>query len=337
MPQIIEEFDWAATPLGPRSGWSDALRTTYDIMMGTGFATCATWGPEQTFIYNAAYIPFLGKRHPDALGKPIAEVWHDVWDDIRPLVAKATAGERVYMEDMHLVMTRNGYPEDTYWTFSYSPLRDGDQIMGMLDIAVETTTRVVAERDGALMMGETMHRLKNTLSVVLAIARQSLRGVSEKAAVYGFEQRLQALASAHDVLHRQDWSSADLEALIDAALAKLTDRSGYDLEGPPLKVSARVAQNVSLVFHELATNAIKHGAWSGGAGRVAVSWRLDAEQVRLEWRERGGPSVVSPEKKSFGSKLISGGLAGSGGVETHYHPEGLVVIFTATAESLLET
>lgn len=78
MTDHIDQWDWGATPLGPKDTWSPALRTTFDIIMGTAFAACATWGDAQTLIYNAAYIPFLGARHPAALGQPIQEVWSDV-------------------------------------------------------------------------------------------------------------------------------------------------------------------------------------------------------------------------------------------------------------------
>ncbi|MBP2307115.1 PAS domain S-box protein [Azospirillum melinis] len=116
------------------------------MMLGSPFAMCATWGPEQTLLYNAAYVPFLGKRHPAALGQPIAVVWSEVWDTIGPLIARVLEGESVSFTDMHLVMTRNGCEEDTWWTFAYSPLRDDGRVVGMLDIAMETTAGVLAAR-----------------------------------------------------------------------------------------------------------------------------------------------------------------------------------------------
>jgi signal transduction histidine kinase len=142
----LKQFGWEQTPLGAKQSWSPALRTTYDILMSSGFGMCAVWGPERTFLYNQAYIPFLGERHPDALGKPIDQVWHEIWPDIAPLADRAMSGETVHLENMHLVMTRNGYAEDTYWTFSYSPLRDGDDIVGFLDVATETTEAIAAQQ-----------------------------------------------------------------------------------------------------------------------------------------------------------------------------------------------
>jgi signal transduction histidine kinase len=143
--KFYDEFDWSKTPLGPKGQWSVALRTTYDLMTASGFGMCATWGPEGTFIYNEAYAEFLGGRHPQALGRPIAQVWPEIWDDIKPLVDRAMSGETVRLDNLHLTMTRNGYEEDTYWTFSYSPLRDGDVVTGFLNVAYDTTAHILAQ------------------------------------------------------------------------------------------------------------------------------------------------------------------------------------------------
>ncbi|WP_233124601.1 hybrid sensor histidine kinase/response regulator [Agrobacterium vaccinii] len=143
--KVFDDFDWSVTPIGPKEQWSVALRTTYDLITASGFGMCAAWGPEGTFLYNEPYAEFLGDRHPAALGQPIAQVWPEIWDDIKPLVNRAMAGETIRLENMHLTMTRNGYEEDTYWTFSYSPLRDGDVVSGFLNVAHDTTALVVAQ------------------------------------------------------------------------------------------------------------------------------------------------------------------------------------------------
>lgn len=335
MPTSIYEFDWATTPLGPTSSWSPALLTTYQIMMGTGFAACAIWGHEQTLIYNGAYIPFLGAKHPGALGQPIETVWHEVWDDIRPLVEQALQGERVYLEDLPLVINRWGVPEETYWTFSYSPLWDGETIMGMLDIATETTGRVRAERHRQLLVEESGHRVKNTLALVQAVARQSLSQVADRQAVEQFEERLLALARAQQALLRSSGNGGDLGEVMSLALSHLTS-AGVELTGPPVGLSPRVSQAVSLVIHELATNAFKYGALSIDGGRLAVQWEVVEGRLVLNWVERGGPEVTAPTRNGFGSKLLRRGLTGEGGVQLSYAPEGFSASFSTTLASLQE-
>lgn len=154
----FHSFDWAATPLGPRPQWSASLKAIFSMMLGSPMAMCLIWGPEQTFLYNAAYAPFLGKRHPAALGTPINEVWAEIWDDIGPLVRRVLSGESVSFTDMHLVMKRNGYDEDTWWSFSYCPVHDDDRIVGFLNIATDATAAVIAARQRDAAEAETHAR-----------------------------------------------------------------------------------------------------------------------------------------------------------------------------------
>lgn len=147
----FDAFDWATTPLGAQAHWPGSLTSIHAMMMASPLAMCVIWGPEQTLLYNALYRAFLGQRHPAALGQPLAQVWSDVWDDIGPLVDRVLAGESVQFADMPLVMTRNGYDEETWWSFAYSPLFDNGRVAGLLNIATETTAGVIAarERDAA--------------------------------------------------------------------------------------------------------------------------------------------------------------------------------------------
>lgn len=126
----LEAFDWSDTPLGPRDRWPASLEAIYAMMLGTPVAMCATWGPEQTLLYNAAYVPFLAKRHPAAIGAPIADVWSEIWSDIGPLIARVLTGEAVSFVDLHLIMTRNGYDEDTWCSFAYTPCVTGRRSWG---------------------------------------------------------------------------------------------------------------------------------------------------------------------------------------------------------------
>ena len=143
----VLDYDWAATPLGAQAEWSPTLRTAVSTCLNSRFPTLLMWGPELVMVYNDGYAPMLGARHPAALGRPGAEVWADIWADLEPMVAEVMAGRATYSEDLPLVMTRHGFEEETYFSFSFSPIVEpGGGVAGLLDTVVETTHRVLAAR-----------------------------------------------------------------------------------------------------------------------------------------------------------------------------------------------
>jgi serine phosphatase RsbU (regulator of sigma subunit) len=145
--QQVLEHDWSATALGDESEWSPTLRTAVSTVLNSRFGMVLFCGPEMVQVYNDAYAPMLGHRHPRAMGAPAPEVWSDVWSDISPLVDEVFAGGVVYHQDLPLVMTRFGFAEETYFTFSYSPVVEpGGRVTGLLNTVVETTPRVLAAR-----------------------------------------------------------------------------------------------------------------------------------------------------------------------------------------------
>jgi PAS domain S-box-containing protein len=147
MGRLVDAYDWSATPLGASVEWPRSLRTVMDVAISSRQPMFVAWGPELTFLYNDAYAPILGKKHPAALGRPFRDVWSEVWDDLEPLVSRALAGEATWSENLPLVMERNGFPEDTWYTFSYSPIRgDDNRIAGMFCSCIETTAQVLADR-----------------------------------------------------------------------------------------------------------------------------------------------------------------------------------------------
>lgn len=149
MPGLVEAFDWSKTPLGPASAWPDSLKAVVRILLTSRFPMWMAWGPDLTFFYNDAYRrTTLGKKHPWALGKPAQQVWHEIWKDIGPRIRQVMeTGEASWDETLLLILERSGYPEETYHTFSYSPLSDSDgQIVGMLCVVMEDTVRVIGER-----------------------------------------------------------------------------------------------------------------------------------------------------------------------------------------------
>lgn len=592
MIDLLRRYDWGATPLGARADWPFSLRTTVDLMMASGHAMCLASGPERTLLYNDAYAAVLGARHPAAFGMRLAEIWSDVWSEIGPLVARTFAGETATFHDMPLTMTRNGFPEQTWWSFSYSPVRDDrGAVAGLLNVTTETTGRVVAEqerdkaiaelrrsegqwrrlfetmeegfilgavlrddagriidwryeevndawydlvgiarggaigrtirevfpgiedewvlefasvveagepvrftrqvgslgrwydgvakaaggdyftvlftevtdrvrreqrqsaiitlgdrlqalasvddmvaatatiladsfevpvvdyddieagaasvaiggmvltpfvedlragraimkRDGMapfvvmpvvergtlvallhvssaaprdwsaeevqflrdiahrlraaverlraaerqeILNGELSHRMKNTLSVVQAIAMQTLSSQIDRGSMEAFGNRLRALAAAHDVLLTRSWTAAEIADVVQATLASFpADR--VRVNGPGLPIGARTAMSLSLLIHELATNAVKHGALSVPAGHVVIDWAINEGQLEMRWVERGGPPAIAPTRRGFGSRIINMGLTGSGDVKLHYASDGLTVEMTA--------
>jgi PAS domain S-box-containing protein len=144
---LMREVDWSRSPLGPREDWPAWLGSTVALMRDSGFPMFLAAGPELGFLYNDAYADILGAKHPAAMGARFQDVWSEIWTDIAPYVDQALSGQRTWVENLSLTMNRHGYEEETWFTFSYSPLRDEDgAIAGMFCACTETTGRVLAER-----------------------------------------------------------------------------------------------------------------------------------------------------------------------------------------------
>ncbi|CAM3182403.1 hypothetical protein SPAN111604_08805 [Sphingomonas antarctica] len=195
----------------------------------------------------------------------------------------------------------------------------------------DVTERVEAEQQQRLVNQEIGHRLKNALSVAQAIATQTLRRVADPAVVEVLEQRLYALGAAHDILMRGNWHDAPIDQIIESVINAAAQDGRIVPAGPPVVTGSKAALSMSLLLHELTTNAIKYGALSVPEGRVDVTWRIEGEDdaavLMLDWIEHGGPPAQSPTTKGFGSRLINLGLAGTGGTTLRYSDTGLSAHF----------
>jgi len=320
--QQVQTFDWANTPLGPRSTWPTELELVVEQVLSSGFPKAVFWGPKLTTIYNDAFKPILGLKE-NCLGRPFSEIWSEVWDQLEPISSKAFAGEATYIEDYPLTISRNGHLEEAYFTFCYSPLRGTDgTVQGVLDTVVETTTAVKNRDLLALANGELAHRLKNTLGIVQAIAIQTLKDATDRKALTSFEQGLQALAHAHDVMHRQNWTSVDLQEVVEDSISPHDALGQVAVGGPALSIGSGTTMKLSMLLHELGTNALKYGALSVPRGQVRVSWSIKAGHFVFHWREKGGPTVSKPDRKGFGTKLISRALGPGSKVNRRYNAKG---------------
>ncbi len=204
----------------------------------------------------------------------------------------------------------------------------------VLGVMVDVSDEKAAEEQQTLLVRELNHRVKNTLALVLSILHQTRRSSTAfDDFVQAFEQRVHALADAHDLLTRTSWTGANLGELVTVALSGQTaaDESRVRVEGPPVGVAANTAISLAMALHELTTNAVKHGALSNDTGTVEVHWHEagDAEgngrRILFSWRERGGPPVRPPQRKGFGSLLLERGVGRDvgGSSSLAFEPEGV--------------
>ena len=198
----------------------------------------------------------------------------------------------------------------------------------MDEVAAARAERASAEEHRTLLLHEMNHRIKNILAAVQAVANQTFKDKATPESLAAFGSRLQAMAATQNLLVSENWESVDLGSALEAVIAPFDhDRHLIDLDGPPLRISARAALALSMAVHELCTNAAKYGALSSPEGRVAVRWSLEGEgaqaRFRLRWTESGGPAVRTPERTGFGSQLIKAALASelAGKAELRY-PHG---------------
>ncbi len=184
-----------------------------------------------------------------------------------------------------------------------------------------------------LLIDELNHRVKNTLATVQSISAQTLRTAETKEdARDALEMRLLALSRAHDVLTRESWDGADLGEVVERALEPYQNsgESRFQIEGPHVRVTPRMSLALAMALHELATNAVKYGALSNKAGMIEVSWKVQngaaPPRLTLRWIEVGGPPVVAPRRRGFGSRLIERSLANDldGHVDIAFAPTGVV-------------
>jgi hypothetical protein len=155
MSERISAFEWSKTPIGPIESWSPALRTMVRILLANRFPLLLWWGPQYISIYNDAYRPILGTKHPWALGQPLSECWKEIWPILQPLVdTPFKGGPATWDDDIQLEINRYGFTEETHFTVAYSPVPDEtapNGIGGVLATVHEITEKIVGERRVTLL------------------------------------------------------------------------------------------------------------------------------------------------------------------------------------------
>src|SRR5499427_3732257 len=301
------DYDYASDTLV----WSDQTRTLLGVEPGEP--------PSRQLLRS--------RVHPEArprLEEHIARSAHLDADHIRPFEFRVVMPNGVirWLEDQDRVET----------SAAGLPVR-------AVGIVRDITARKAHEGHVQLLMRELDHRVKNMLSIVQAIARQTAAREPDDFVVR-FIERIRALSVNQDLLVRNEWQGADVEELVRTQLAPFTDLVGSRIvvHGPKLRLNAAAAQAIGLTLHELATNAGKYGALSTDKGHVDVRWGTDGRTLTMSWTERDGPPVAPPERRGFGSMVIASMAteAVEGEVQLDYAPSGLVWRLSCPAANGLE-
>lgn len=298
-------------------------------------------GAEHVFTFaNDAYRRLVGDR--PLIGKPVREALPEIEGQgfLEMLDRVYSSGKPEGGEAMRVMLEQvaGEAPREMFLDFSYDAIRDcAGTVTGVFVQGMDRTEAVKTQRRQRLLLDELNHRVKNTLATVQSIVAQTLRAAGDSdSATKAIEARLKALSNAHNLLSAREWASAELGAIIRQELSVFDNRR-ITIEGPTLTLSPKASIAVSMVVHELATNAVKHGALSGTEGGIAVSWRIDAVRGRLEieWIERGGPPAASPARRGFGMRMMEGVVSGElGGTFACDHgPDGYAYRIGLSAHS----
>ena len=315
----------------------ERLRTLFE--QAPGFMLVLQ-GKEHVFeLANKAYLELVGHSR-DLLGKEVRDVFPDISGQgyFELLDRVYDTGEPFVGHGMPITLQRvpDGPLEERFIDFVYQPIKDSHgKVTGIFAEGSDVTERVRAERHQRLLIDELNHRVKNTLATVQSIAAQSFKpsdtlDIADARTL--FDSRLVALSRAHDVLTRENWDGASLEAIVtESTLAHASiDKNRIQIGGPPIRLTAKMAVSIAMAVHELCTNAAKYGALSVPEGRVTLHWRDETtatgRRLLLVWREQGGPTVTPPSRRGFGSRLIERQLAWEfgGDVRLDFAPSGVI-------------
>ena len=289
---------------------------------------------------NPAVLAALGYEEHEVVGRHVSDFMDpDQFEISRAAVAQKLAEGGTTRLTLH-VRAKDGH--ELIWETNSRLTTDEDgNPTGLHAIGRDMTQ---AKRDEAhlrLLVDELNHRVKNTLAIVQGIAQQSFKaGIDTVTARRAFEGRLAALSETHNLLTREHWGPVSMAQIIGDAvtphggvigLSPSGDRQGrFDLEGPDLPLAPKTAISLALAIHELSTNAVKYGALSQPEGRVTIQWAkrgtADAPRLALTWTESGGPQVIVPTKRGFGTRMVERGLAAElgGTVKIEFAPKGLI-------------
>lgn len=280
--------------------------------------------------WNKGAETLYGYAADEVIGRPATIILPpDIVDEERIIVERIKTGEHVPPHETRR-LRKDG--TEVHVSLRVSPIYDeNSEVVGASKIARDITERKEAERLQALLVGELTHRVKNVLATVNAIVRQTLGSPEPNSPAAILEARLQTLSKAHDLLTVSNWKTASLGDLVREAMSPYP-ATRFEIEGEDVAVSARSVLSMTLILHELGTNAAKYGALSVDGGLVKICWVVAPDLhageplLKLHWEELGGPTVTKPSRRGFGTRLIQAVVRSElgGTVAADYAPDGLV-------------
>ncbi|RVT90348.1 sensor histidine kinase [Sphingomonas crocodyli] len=207
------------------------------------------------------------------------------------------------------------------------------QVIAQLELRYTMLRRLEADAERRHLNEQLTERLNQTLAMINGLASQTLRAVPSRGPVESFQNRLDALTEAHELLQRKQWSKADMATVVRSSVERHAPPGRFTASGPIVRLGPKPAITVAMLIHELGSNAVKYGAFSNASGHVEIVWSVtpDASDpvLTLAWTERGGPIVSPPSQRSFGAKLIAMGLGAGGAVREDFGAAGYSASFEA--------
>lgn len=288
-----------------------------------GIISCTPEGTIET--WNPAAEKLFGWSRSDAVGQSASLlISEDRECEIRQAFRSACQGGTVRTE----TITKRKDGRKIHVSLALAPLRDAQgHVVGTTAMIRDITELKGAEQLHKLLLGELSHRIKNSFAIIQALANQTFRseGISRKARD-NFFNRLRSLAGSHELLIEGHWESAGLHQLLTTALKGLDDFiPRITLTGPEVALPSTSVIPLTMVIHELATNAMKYGSLSVPEGIVEIRWEKEDSRLTLCWQEQNGPKIANPTASGFGSQLIRQALSSTGAqVTLDYRKEGLV-------------
>ena len=284
---------------------------------------------QQICVYaNAAAEQLTGYSFENMRGRPLHDVVHHKKPDgshypIEECPIDRAFPERAQTSGEELFVAPDGsfYPVG----FTASPVLDDEgKPIGTVIEARNIADEKRFQEHQVLLIDELNHRAKNLLAIVQGLVAQTMTS-SDPEIRKALEGRLMALAAAHSLLTKKNWEPAPLRQLVQDAIGPHVAGQAVSMEGPELMLPSKTAISMVLAVHELATNAVKYGSLSVPGGGVDVRWKVEGDELEFQWQEFGGPPVVAPAKRGFGSKMLERGLAAEldGSVEIEFLTEGV--------------